>query len=90
VLITIAPIIGSGVAQAWHCLLRRHLRLPDLRFINQKRSLRFWAHVLMPWSAKLLLAAALTLPTVKATAAAVSRDRFWNRVQPHGWPRHFY
>ena len=32
---------------------------------------------LMPWYGKLLLAAALSLAAVKATAAAVQRDRFW-------------
>jgi len=32
---------------------------------------------LMPWYAKLLLSAALSLATVKATAAAVEGDRFW-------------
>jgi hypothetical protein len=43
-----------------------------------------WAQVggqghldLMSWYAKLLLAAALCLATVKATAAAVQGDRFW-------------
>jgi SNF family Na+-dependent transporter len=45
-----------------------------------------WAQVggqghldLMPWYCKLLLAGLLSLATVKATAAAVNRDRFWNR-----------
>ena len=45
-----------------------------------------WAQVggqghldLMPWYWKLLLAAALSLTTVKATAAAVNIDRFWNK-----------
>jgi heme/copper-type cytochrome/quinol oxidase subunit 3 len=45
-----------------------------------------WAQVggqghldLMPWYWKLLLAAALSLATVKATVAAVNRDRFWNK-----------
>src|SRR5229473_1648303 len=33
---------------------------------------------LMPWSGKLLLAATLSLAAVKATAAAVQRDRFWS------------
>ena len=33
---------------------------------------------LMPWYSKLLLPAALSLATVKATAAAVRRDRIWN------------
>jgi len=32
---------------------------------------------LMPWYEKLLFAAALSLAAVKATAAAVQRDRFW-------------
>jgi hypothetical protein len=35
---------------------------------------------LMPWYSKLLLAVALALTTVKATSAAVARDKFWNRV----------
>jgi len=39
---------------------------------------------LMPWYAKLLLPAALSLATVKATAAAVRRDKIWNRVTS-GW-----
>jgi heme/copper-type cytochrome/quinol oxidase subunit 3 len=45
-----------------------------------------WAQVggqghldLMPWYYKLLLAFLLSLATVKATAAAVRADRFWNR-----------
>jgi len=45
-----------------------------------------WAQVggqshldLIPWHWKLLLACALSLATVKATAAAVRRDKFWNR-----------
>jgi heme/copper-type cytochrome/quinol oxidase subunit 3 len=45
-----------------------------------------WAQVggqghldLIPWHWKLLLACSLSLATVKATAAAVNRDRFWNR-----------
>ena len=45
-----------------------------------------WAQVggqghldLMPWYGKLLLACSLSLATVKATAAAVKSDRFWNR-----------
>jgi heme/copper-type cytochrome/quinol oxidase subunit 3 len=45
-----------------------------------------WAQVggqghldLIPWYWKLLLAAALALATVKATAATVHRDKFWNR-----------
>jgi len=45
-----------------------------------------WAQVggqghldLVPWHYKLLLASSLSLATVKATAAAVNRDRFWNR-----------
>jgi len=33
---------------------------------------------LMPWYWKLLLAAGFSLATVKATVAAVERDRFWN------------
>jgi hypothetical protein len=33
---------------------------------------------LMPWYSKLLLAAALSLAAVKATAAAVRRDKTWN------------
>ena len=33
---------------------------------------------LMPWYSKLLLPAALSLAAVKATAAAVRRDRIWN------------
>jgi hypothetical protein len=33
---------------------------------------------LMPWYSKLLLPAALSFATVKATAAAVRRDRIWN------------
>jgi heme/copper-type cytochrome/quinol oxidase subunit 3 len=33
---------------------------------------------LMPWYSKLLLSVALSLATVKATAAAVRRDRIWN------------
>lgn len=37
------------------------------------------AHLdLMPWYAKLLLSAAVSLAAVKATAAAVQRDRFWS------------
>jgi heme/copper-type cytochrome/quinol oxidase subunit 3 len=37
------------------------------------------AHLdLIPWYAKLLLITALSLATVKATAAAVRRDKFWN------------
>ena len=36
---------------------------------------------LMPWYAKLLLSSALSLAAVKATAAAVQRDRFWSA----GW-----
>jgi hypothetical protein len=55
-------------------------------FHQSEKIFEVWAHVLMPWSAKLLLAAALALPTVKATAADVSRDRFWNKVHPHDWP----
>ena len=46
-----------------------------------------WAQVdgqghldLIPWHWKLLLAWALSLATVKATAAAVRRDKFWNRA----------
>ncbi len=35
---------------------------------------------MMPWYAKLLLSSALSLATVKATAAAVDRDRFWNKL----------
>jgi heme/copper-type cytochrome/quinol oxidase subunit 3 len=35
---------------------------------------------MMPWYAKLLLTGALSLATVKATAAAVDRDRFWNKL----------
>jgi hypothetical protein len=45
-----------------------------------------WAQVggqghldLIPWYSKLLLACSLSLATVKATAGAVSRDKFWNR-----------
>jgi hypothetical protein len=45
-----------------------------------------WAQVggqghldLMPWYWKLLLASGLSFATVRATAAAVHRDRFWNR-----------
>jgi hypothetical protein len=45
-----------------------------------------WAQVggqghldLIPWYSKLLLACSLSLATVKATAVAVSRDKFWNR-----------
>jgi hypothetical protein len=45
-----------------------------------------WAQVggqghldLIPWSGKLLLASSLAWATVKATAAAVHRDKFWNR-----------
>ena len=45
-----------------------------------------WAQVggqghldLMPWYSKLLPACLLSLATVKATAAAVHRDKFWNR-----------
>lgn len=45
-----------------------------------------WAQVggqghldLMPWYWKLVLAGGLSLATVKATAAAVRWDRFWNR-----------
>src|SRR5260370_7124440 len=34
---------------------------------------------LLPWYCKLLLASFLSLATVKATAAAVNRDKFWNR-----------
>lgn len=37
---------------------------------------------LMPWYAKLLLSSALSLAAVKATAAAVQRDRFWSA---HWW-----
>ena len=33
---------------------------------------------LMPWYWKLLLANGLSLATVRATAAAVHRDKFWN------------
>jgi len=37
------------------------------------------AHLdLMPWYSKLLLPVALSLAIVKATAAAVRRDRIWN------------
>jgi len=46
-----------------------------------------WAQVggqghldLMPWHWKLLLSGGLAFVTVKATAAAVDRDRFWNRL----------
>jgi len=39
---------------------------------------------LMPWYAKLLLDGALSLAVVKATAAAVRRDKFWNRGTA-GW-----
>jgi heme/copper-type cytochrome/quinol oxidase subunit 3 len=46
-----------------------------------------WAQVggqghldLVPWHWKLLLACALSLAAVKATAAAVRRDKFWNRA----------
>ena len=46
-----------------------------------------WAQVggqghldLIPWHWKLLLAFALSLATVKATTAAVRRDKFWNRA----------
>src|SRR6266576_7010374 len=35
--------------------------------------------VLIPWYYKLVPACALSLATVKATAAAVNRDKFWNR-----------
>lgn len=35
---------------------------------------------LMAWYSKLLLAVALALAVVKATAASVRRDRFWNRA----------
>ena len=35
---------------------------------------------LMPWYAKLALDIGLSLVVVKATAAAVRRDRFWNRA----------
>jgi heme/copper-type cytochrome/quinol oxidase subunit 3 len=45
-----------------------------------------WAQVggqghldLIPWYYKLVPACALSLATVKATAAAVNRDKFWNR-----------
>jgi heme/copper-type cytochrome/quinol oxidase subunit 3 len=45
-----------------------------------------WAQVggqghldLMPWYWKLLLTCSLSLATVKATVAAVNRDRFWNK-----------
>jgi hypothetical protein len=45
-----------------------------------------WAQVggqghldLVPWYCKLLLASFLSFATVKATAAAVHRDKFWNR-----------
>jgi hypothetical protein len=34
---------------------------------------------LMPWYAKLLLSSSLSLAAVKATVAAVDRDRFWNK-----------
>ncbi len=46
-----------------------------------------WAQVggqghldLIPWYFKLVPACALSLATVKATAAAVNRDKFWNRL----------
>ena len=35
---------------------------------------------LMPWYWKVLPAVALSLTAVKATVAAVARDKFWNRV----------
>jgi hypothetical protein len=35
---------------------------------------------LIPWYSKLLLAVGLALTAVKATSAAVTRDKFWNRV----------
>src|SRR6266404_1987967 len=45
-----------------------------------------WAQVggqghldLIPWYFKLVPACALSLATAKATAAAVNRDKFWNR-----------
>ena len=48
--------------------------------------LEVWAQVggqghldLMPWYGKLLLVGSLSLATVKATASAVRRDKFWNR-----------
>jgi heme/copper-type cytochrome/quinol oxidase subunit 3 len=47
---------------------------------------QIWAQVggqghldLMPWHYKLLLAVALSLTAVRATVAAVNRDRFWNK-----------
>jgi hypothetical protein len=35
---------------------------------------------MMPWYAKLLLPGSLSLAAVKATAAAVDRDQFWNKL----------
>jgi hypothetical protein len=34
----------------------------------------------MPWYAKLLFSGALALSSVKATAGAVERDKFWNKA----------
>ena len=55
--------------------------------ITLMSTFEIWAQVggqghldLVPWYWKLLLACTLSLATVKATSAAVRRDKFWNRA----------